>query len=306
MRNLALLPPCLVLAACGYVGDPLPPSLHIPVAVTDLRAEQRVDRLEVRFTLPELTTDNAGIRRLQDIELLGEAAGSERRIPVTQTAPGPVEVSVPVAGWGGQTVSFRVRSQGIRGRWSDWSEAVTVAVAQPVLAPVVTAEATSAGVKLSWAAAAGERYLVFRVAPGETTATQIGESTDASYLDASAVFNQSYTYQVRSAGSPLSRPVEITPRDIFAPPAPAGVSAVEASGAVQLSWNPVEAADLAAYQVYRAEGEGPFVRTGGRLTAPSFNDRDVRPGVSFRYRVTALDLAGNESQPSEIAVIPAP
>ncbi|MBK7930282.1 MAG: hypothetical protein IPJ98_23240 [Bryobacterales bacterium] len=76
MRNLALLPLFLLLAACGYVGDPLPPSLHIPVAVTDLRAEQKVDHLQVRFTLPELTTDNAGIRRFQDVELL-----VERRAP---------------------------------------------------------------------------------------------------------------------------------------------------------------------------------------------------------------------------------
>lgn len=306
MRNLAILPLCLLLAACGYVGDPLPPSLHIPVAVADLRAEQKVDRIEVRFTLPELTTDNAGIRRFQDVELLGGTAGSERRIPVTQTAPGAVELSVPVAGWGGTSVSFRVRSQGIRGRWSDWSAAASVAVARPVAAPLVKAEATTGGVKLSWKAAAGEQYQVFRIAPGETNATQIGESTGAIYLDATASFGQTYTYQVRSAGSPLSQPVEITPRDIFAPPAPAGLSAVEASGSVQLSWNPVEAADLAAYQVYRAEGDGPFVRTGGRLTAPSYNDRDLRPGVRWRYQVTAIDAAGNESQPSEIAAIPTP
>ncbi|MBN8730286.1 MAG: fibronectin type III domain-containing protein [Acidobacteria bacterium] len=306
MRNLALLPLSLLLAACGYVGDPLPPSLHIPLAVADLRAEQKVDRLEVRFTLPELTTDNAGIRRFQDVELRAGSPGSERRIPVAQTAPGAVEVSVPVAEWGGTSVSFRVRSQGIRGRWSDWSAAVTVAVAQPVSAPLVKAEATTGGVKLSWEAAAGEQYLVFRTAAGEATVTQIGESTGASYLDATAVFDQTYTYRVRSAGSPLSQPVEITPRDTFAPPAPAGLSAVEATASVQLSWNPVESADLAAYQVYRAEGDGPFVRTGGRLTAPSYTDRDLRPGVRLRYRVTALDAAGNESEPSQTAVVPTP
>lgn len=306
MRNLALLPLCLLLAACGYVGDPLPPSLHIPVAVADLRAEQKVDRIEVRFTLPELTTDDAGIRRFQDVELLGGAAGAERRISVAQTAPGPVEVSVPVAGWGGTSISFRVRSQGIRGRWSDWSAAVSVAVVQPIPAPLVKAEATAGGVKLSWEAAAGVTYLVFRTAAGETAATQIGESASDSFLDASAAFNQSYSYQVRSAGSPLSQPVRITPRDTFPPPAPAGLAAVEAGGTVQLSWNPVEAADLAAYQVYRAEGEGSFVRTGGRLTAPSYTDRDLRPGARPRYRVTALDAAGNESLPSETAVVPTP
>jgi len=306
VRKLALLPFGLLLASCGYVGDPLPPSLHIPVAVADLRAEQKVDRVEVRFTLPRLTTDDAGIRRFQDVELLGGPAGSESRIPVAQAEPGPVEVVVPAAEWGGKTVGFRVRSQGVRGRWSDWSETVTMAVAAPLPAPVVQAEATAGGVKLTWEGAAGERYVVLRMAAGDASAAQIGETGAREFLDATAAFGQSYTYQVRSAGSPLSRPVEITPRDAFPPPAPTGLSAVEATGAIQLSWNPVEAADLAAYQVYRSEGDGGFARSGERLTAPSYVDRDLRPGVRLRYRVTAIDAAGNESAPSEAVVIPTP
>lgn len=306
MRTLALFSLGILLASCGYVGDPLPPSLHIPVAVADLRAEQRVDRIEVRFTLPDLTTDNAGVRRFQDVELMGGPEGAEKRIPVILSGPGPVEVAVPAAEWGGKSVTLRVRSQGVRGRWSDWSKPVTLAVAQPIPAPVVTAEATEGGVKLSWEASAGAQYLVFRAGPGETNPVQIGESPGPTYLDATAAFGQSYRYQVRATGSPFSSIVEITPRDTFPPPVPTGLSVVEAAGSIQLGWNPVEAADLAAYQVYRAEGEGPFVRAGGRLTAPSYNDRDPRPGVRLRYRVSALDSAGNESQPSEIAVIPTP
>lgn len=306
MRTLALFPLGILLASCGYVGDPLPPSLHIPVAVADLRAEQKVDRIEVRFTLPDLTTDNAGVRRFQDVELMAGPEGAERRIPVTQSGPGPVEVAVPAAEWGGKTVSFRVRSQGVRGRWSDWSKPATLAVAQPIPAPTITAEATEGGVKLSWETVSGAQYLVFRAGPGEANPTQIGESPGPTYLDTAAVFGQSYRYQVRATGSALSSPVEITPRDAFPPPAPTGLSVVEAAGSIQLSWNPVEAAGLAAYQVYRSEGDGPFVRAGARLTAPSYNDRDARPGVRLRYRVAALDAAGNESQPSEIAVVPTP
>jgi hypothetical protein len=34
------------------------------------------------------------------------------------------------------------------------------------------------------------------------------------------------------------------------------------------------------------------------LTAPAFSDRDVMPGVTYRYQVSAMDTAGNESEKS--------
>jgi len=288
------------------VGDPLPPSLHIPVAVADLRAEQNTDRIEIRFTLPPLTTDNARVKRFQDVELVGGPEGSQGRIAVTASEPGPVDVAVPVSDWGGKPVMFRVRSQGVRGRWSEWSEPVTIAVAAPVAAPVVRAESTAGGVKLTWESVAGANYLIFRGAAGDATPVQIGSTAASEFLDREAQFDTAYSYRVQSTGSPLSAPVEITPKDTFPPAAPTGLSAIAGTGAVQLSWNPVEEADLAGYQVFRAEGEGAFIRVGGRLSAPSFGDRDARPGAAYRYRVTALDTAGNESPPSETAALSVP
>lgn len=299
MRRLVLLPFSLLLAACGYVGDPLPPSLHIPAAVADLRAEQKADRIEIRFTLPALTTDHAGIRRFQDVELTGGAAGSEGRIPLPPAAPGPVTLTVPVADWSGKTVAFRVRSQGARGRWSEWSEASTLAVAAPIPAPEVRAEATARGVRLSWHAAAGATYLIYRTSPGEPASTEIGTTTESSFLDTATAFGQSYSYEVQATGSPRSAPAAITPADTFPPPAPAGLSAVATPDSVQLTWNPVEDDGLAAYQVYRSEAGGGFVRVGGRLLSPNFGDREARPGTAYRYRVTAIDTSGNESAPSE-------
>ncbi|MEP7362355.1 MAG: hypothetical protein ABI972_03800 [Acidobacteriota bacterium] len=301
-----LLTLALILASCGYVGDPMPPSLHIPAAVADLRAEQKVDRIEIRFTLPPLTTDNAGIRRFQDVELQGGPEGAAGRIPLPPAGPGPVELTVPVADWSGKSVTFKVRSQGIRGRWSEWSNAVTLAVAAPAAAPMVRATATAAGVKLEWDGPAGTTYTIERTSEGSPAPVMLGPANDSTFLDKDAQFNQSYTYRVQSAGSPMSAPVVITPKDTFPPATPTGLSAIAAPASIQLSWNPVEDADLAGYQMYRAEGDGPFIRVGGRLTAPSFNDREVRPAISYRYRVTALDSGGNESPPSEASTIAVP
>ena len=306
MKHAALLLLCWILASCGYVGDPMPPSLHIPMAVADLRAEQESDRIAIRFILPALTTDNAGIRGFQDVELLGGPEGAEGRIPLPAAAPGPVELTVPVGDWSGKSVTFKVRSQGVRGRWSQWSNEVKLAVAAPAAAPVIRATATAAGVKLEWDGGPGASYVIERSTAGSPTPIDLGPVSGSSYLDKDAQFNQTYTYRVRSTGSPMSAPTEITPKDTFPPAVPTGLTAIGGSGSVQLSWNPVEDADLAGYQVYRAEGEGSFIRTGGRLTAPSFNDREVKPGVSYRYRVSALDAGGNESPPSEASTVAVP
>jgi len=306
VKHLALLPACWILASCGYVGDPMPPSLHIPVAVADLRAEQKAGQIEIRFTLPPLTTDNAGIRRFQDVELQGGPGGATGRIPIPPAGPGPVELTVPVSDWGGKSVTFKVRSQGIRGRWSEWSHVVTIPVAAPAPAPVVRATATVSGVKLEWDGQPGATYIIERSSPGSPTPLSLGPVNESTYLDKDAQFNQSYTYRVRSTGSLMSAPVEITPKDTFPPAAPTGLSAIAGAASIQLSWNPVEDPGLAGYQVYRAEGDGSFVRVGGRLSAPSFNDREVRPGVSYRYQVTALDSGGAESPPSEVSTIAVP
>ena len=74
-----------------------------------------------------------------------------------------------------------------------------------------------------------------------------------------------------------------------------------ADGRLQLSWLPVKdkqepTAVPTAYNVYVAEGKGGF--DNGRLVnSPSFTF-DARPGVVYRFRVTAVNRGG-ESFPSE-------
>jgi hypothetical protein len=65
----AMLPAALVLAGCGYPGEPLPPALNRPVRATDVAAVQRGSRIVVQFTVPEETTENLPLRGAPDIEL---------------------------------------------------------------------------------------------------------------------------------------------------------------------------------------------------------------------------------------------
>jgi fibronectin type 3 domain-containing protein len=87
-------------------------------------------------------------------------------------------------------------------------------------------------------------------------------------------------------------PACATPVDTFPPPAPANLQAFPDSGRITLTWNPVSASDLAGYIVLRAEGTGEKLQPqSGTVTATTFTDTHVTPGVTYVYAVVAVDTA---------------
>src|SRR4051794_33488032 len=90
MKRLLCAGAALMLAGCGYVGDPLPPLANVPAKVSDLAAIQRGGRLIVQFTIPTKTTEGHPIPPPVTLDLrAGTAdqfdenqwAASARRIP---------------------------------------------------------------------------------------------------------------------------------------------------------------------------------------------------------------------------------
>jgi hypothetical protein len=153
-----------------------------------------------------------------------------------------------------------------------------------------------------------------RAGKPEPCAALLATSETNSYHDTSAVFDHTYVYTVRSViqaegnevESSDSTPVTVTPRDIFPPAAPQGLVAALLRGSapgtvlVDLSWSINLETDLAGYHVYRSEQEGTRGQlvTPGLLPTPAVRDTSVEPGHRYWYTVTAVDHAGNESQPS--------
>jgi hypothetical protein len=102
----------------------------------------------------------------------------------------------------------------------------------------------------------------------------------------------------------------LTPADTFSPETPTEVVALELTDGILVSWKEVDAEDLAGYLVYRASGRrGAFERvTPEPIQLASFTDRDLTPGETYRYVVTAVDSAEppNESSRSSVATALAP
>jgi fibronectin type 3 domain-containing protein len=104
--------------------------------------------------------------------------------------------------------------------------------------------------------------------------------------------------------SGLAEEVEVDYRDRFAPPVPKGLLALAEEGRVRLVWEVSPAPDVAGYRVFRRGPDTQEFRpvTEELLTATELVDRDLAPGATYSYRVTAVDRLGNESEPSPAAM----
>jgi hypothetical protein len=131
----------------------------------------------------------------------------------------------------------------------------------------------------------------------------------ADFTDATAAYNNDYVYTVtasskehpKSEGPPAIE-FGIQYRDVFPPPRVERLDALPEEALVRLLWTPVEAPDLAGYELYRSEDGGPWTKLNDKpLAETTFLDRSVRAGRTYRYRLQTVDTAGNASAPSEEA-----
>ncbi|MCW5977756.1 MAG: hypothetical protein KIT09_06745 [Bryobacteraceae bacterium] len=328
-HRMAVVVAGLALGGCGYVGDPLPPSLRIPVAISDLAAVERGHSIIVQFTIPAVTTDALPLGRLEEVELRIGAEGlrpwnretwhaAAARVPVPEAVPGrPVRLETEAAPWVGREVILGARVAGPSGRWSEWSNLVPVDVVEPAAAPQeLTAQSARDGVTLQWRSPddrPGRKFRVFRSGPGETAFSLAGQTEELAWTDREARYGTTYTYRVqavvpaggRTAESELSDPVAITPEDRFSPDVPAGLTAVAALGAIELAWDRVPE-EGAAYRVYRSRDDGEMSRIADGLQTPVYSDRDIEAGARYAYAVSAVDALDNESDKSAAVAVTAP
>ncbi len=328
MRAAAAALCCLALSGCGYVGPVVPPSPQIPNAVTDLTVVERGDQLQISFTTPSRTTDNLAITKFSEVDLsigpdlrpfdIARWGAAAKHYPVPPPPPTerdlarPNEMSytVKVSDWVGKEVAIGARTAVKSGKnYSSWSNIEHVVVVPPLAPPQISVEATAAGYRITWQSEGPDtRYQILRQGPGEKVPVAIGQSDVPEYLDTSAKWDTPYTYTVTAArGIAQSLPSDrksVQQRDIFPPAVPSALTALAAADSIELSWHRSPEPDLKGYYVYRSVGGGAFERQAGLVLLPTFSDRKVGHGATYRYAVSAVDQNNNESaksSPVEVA-----
>jgi hypothetical protein len=310
---LVFLGGCRLLGP-GYMGPIQPPTLDIPVAVSDLRALEYGDEIIAQFTISRLTTEGLELNSLRSVDLYaGPGAGANdpnswfpaaTHYSVPATAPGSFERRIPVQAWMGKDVVLRVRSTGPKGRMSQWSLPAVLSVIAPLQRPTdLKAESQRDGVHLTWRGA-GPKYRVLRAVP-DGMYEKLADTDKPEYLDDSAQFGMRYQYMVLAfadekqqslVSEPFAAPTLV---DKFPPAVPASVTAVAGVNTIELEWERNTEADFKGYNVFRSVDGAPFEKAASLIEAPTYSDANVQPGKTYRYRVSSVDLAGNESAQSE-------
>src|SRR6185437_35498 len=330
------LPLLFMVAGCGLVAAPQPPSLKLPEPVSDLTAQRAGNQVVLRWTMPKRATDKVLLVGKQTA-VLCRSAGSAPCVVVGRVGFAPdvsasLTDTLPDALTSGplQPLTYTVKLENRLGRDAGPSNAaMTVAGAAPPRIEDLRARAQADCIVLSWTPTGVEQMVRIQRArvekkgpaqsalPPEQTLEFTGVD-EGRVLDRDATLDHTYTYtaqritkltesgQAVEVASAPSEPMTINARDLFAPAVPSGLEAVAdpEAHAIDLSWQPDTEADLAGYRVYRREAgssAAPVRVSGAVETVPSFHDATAAPGHRYEYSVSAVDRDGNESaQSSEV------
>lgn len=224
-------------------------------------------------------------------------------------------------------LTYAVVTEGATARSLPSNLAVIVPLPVAVAPSGVTATATAEGVAVGWSApttaVTGDTapiisgYNVYRVAPGAAADDLAAPLNTApvkgtTYTDVPAYGEHEYRVAaVATTGPPsiqsdLSPAVKVDFRDLVPPAPPASVTALLETKVVRLVWDPVDASDLAGYNVYRIEGKYRLKLTPSPLTQANFLDISIDIGIGYHYEVTAVDKSGNESAPAKTETVIVP
>jgi hypothetical protein len=161
-------------------------------------------------------------------------------------------------------------------------------------------------------------YNVYRMeeAENEISETPINSSpvSGTEYSDKNFKFGEDYRYIVRAVSlgtegaqveSLNSNSITIAARDKFPPSAPALIRIGPAPGRLSLFFPANPEADIAGYNIYRSTDpdlpKDKWIKLNSELlTKTTFQDDKVEPGKQYYYYLTAVDQAGNVSDPSEL------
>lgn len=205
--------------------------------------------------------------------------------PETVERTGTIEIGDPTISVAPTTLGFT----GLVGGANPPSRTVTIS--------------NTGGGGLTWSADSNRPWLSATPASGTAPAT-VNVSINLGGLSAG---NYSGTLTLTAAGavnSPQSVAVALqVDADTSPPTAPSGLAAVAVGTArIDLSWNPsTDNVGVARYEVERCQGSGctsfsPITMA----TGTSYGDAGLQTGTLYRYRVRAVDAAGNFSGYSNV------
>jgi hypothetical protein len=329
------------LLGCGTPGAPLPPSLHLPKPVTDLKAVRKGDKVYLSWTAPAETTDGEGIRsegtvlicralqtpsiascrdKAGEVPLLPTNAKADRRQAFVDDLGPAIAANDPR-----DFFTYDVIAANNRGRAAGPSNPVAVFLAPSVRPPAnLRGEIRPDAVVLSWTPqptptgrlnAEHSQHVYRRGESGEPQLLATLGASETNYRDTAFTWEKPYVYTIVPLTKVLSRDGSKTLYE-FEGEASAPVSITPHDTFPPAAPQAVQAVyssgfvDLAWHPNTESDIAGYNVYRGDQklnvqpVVASAFRDdklQGIAPGTELTYTVTAVDTQGNESAQSQPA-----
>ncbi len=159
-------------------------------------------------------------------------------------------------------------------------------------APTVTAKTSPDGIQVKWTSSGScAGYQLFRYAGGKWT--KLVTQTGRSFTDPDVTPGVAYRYRVR-AYTPGYYGDYGTSSSVMLLDPPSILSTTNYASGLKVTWSSVPGATI--YYVWRAEGNGDFVKIGSSRST-SFVDKTAESGAAYRYQIKAR-YSDSYSQPS--------
>jgi fibronectin type 3 domain-containing protein len=280
----------------------------VPFAPLNLIATGEIGYIELSWNVP---TSDGGAPITNYRIYRGTSPGSETFYDIT----GNVTTFMDMGVTPGVTYYYRVSAVNIVGEGPLSNEAFATPPAVPSEPLNLTAIAGNGYIVLSWDEPASDNgypitdYRIYKgtVSGGETFYVTIGNVT--TYNDTSVIAGITYYYKVSAVNSygegPLSNEVFATPPNV--PFAPLNLVADAGNDYIVLTWDEPTSdggSPIINYSIYKGTSSGleTFYLSIGNLT--SYNDSDVSPGITYYYRVSALNIVGEGPLSNEAYATP--
>jgi hypothetical protein len=325
-----------LLGACGKKGDPLPPLRTVPIQTQDLAVSQQGSLIFLEMGYPNTTTAGLVLGGIDSVEVyaLEKPASADGSLPTAE--PYEIEASAErILVLSGSELESKVVGDRLQfqiplaselpaeptatifavrttkaDETSDLSNRASLLAQAPPAPPGgLEAESRPRGVELAWTfgndADAFDVYRRLATERGYGEPLRRVSGADRKFLDDTAQFGQSYIYTVRTiagteplVSSDRAGEREIAHEDRFPPRLPANLVALGEREAIRLRWDPSPDTDVAGYILFRkGPAQDDFIRiTATPVVGTEYIDRGLASGLSFAYRMQAVDQLGNESR----------
>ena len=327
-KYIAAVSICVVLIllsfSCGKKADPRPMALPVPGRISDLSGEVKDGVLFLSFSVPAKNADGSEMKDLAGFKAYKACGTCLGGFELYKDLN--LEEKKGYSLYGGKMFfydddlmagidySYRVYPYTKKGTRGDGSNVFGVRWQNPP-GPVknLSVKGDDEKTELSWDREEGFSYNVYRYMNGTYPLFPLNKSplTAATYLDSGLENGKQYTYEVRKVQAKDGMLLEgegtkitATPVDRTPPPRPTDVKAEKTEGGVLVTWRELKVKDLAGYNLYRTEGGKAERLNKEPIKENRYIDRNLPDTRYLSYSVTAVDLAGNESEASrEVLVI---